>query len=129
MSDYFDMTPTPFNNLMNTANEVLSEVPTVSNSIILADSLCTTGRAAMNFCCANNFVARTCFAASCLCGTAGTLTSGTALLGSTFGMPIAGAAGAFGARAFNRLGKYSLRIGNVTNGNITNATEIANLLD
>ncbi len=123
------MNPTPFNNFLDKASGILADVPTVGNSVILADSACTTGRAAMNFCCANNLVARTCFGASCVFGAAGTVASGTALAGGTFGIPVVGAVGALGARAFNRLGKYSLHVGNITNGNITNATEIANLLD
>ena len=129
MSEFFDMAPTPFNNFMNTADGVVSQVPTLANSYILADSACTTGRAAMNFCCANNFVSRACFVASCFCGVMGAASSGTALIGGYFGIPATGAVGAFGARAFNRLGKYSLHVGNVTNGNFTNSSQILDLLD
>ena len=129
MAEYFDMAPTPFNNFLTTANGVLSQVPTLANSGLLADSICTTGRAGMNFCYANNIVARTCFATSCICGTVGAVSSGTALTGSFFGIPAAGALGTFGARAFNRLGKYSLTLGNFTNGNFTNATEISELVN
>lgn len=129
MAEYFDMAPTPFNNLITTVNGVLSQVPTLANSAILADSVSTTGRAGMNFCCANNIVARTCFATSCVCGTVGAFSSGTAIASSFFGIPEAGIIGNLGARAFNRLGKYALTLGNFTNGNFTNATEISNLIN
>ena len=129
MSDYFDIAPTPFNNLMITADGILSQVPTLANSALLVDSTCTTGRAAMNFCCANNIVSRTCFATSCICGTVGAASSGTAIASGFFGIPVAGAIGTLGARAFNRLGKYALTLGNVTNGNFTNATEIAEFIN
>ena len=36
--------------------------------------------------------------------------------------------GSFGARAFNRLRKYTLNMGNVTSGNLTNITEIGELM-
>ena len=43
---------------------------------------------------------------------------GTALLTSFSGIPVAGLIGSFGARGFNRLGKYTLHMGNVTNGSV-----------
>ena len=122
MADYFDMAPTPFNNFMITAYGVLSQVSTLANSSLLVDSLSTTGRAAINFCYANNFVARTCFATSCICGTIGAPSSGTA--SGFFGIPAAGTIGTLGAGAFNRLGKYALRL-----GNFTNAPEISELIN
>ena len=124
MSEYFDIAPTPFNKLMTTANGVLSQVPTLANSALLVDSVSTTGRAGMNFCYANNIVARTCFATSCICGTVGAVSSGTAIASSFFGIPAAGVVGTLGARAFNRLGKYALTL-----GNFTNATEISELIN
>ena len=125
----FDLAPTPFNSFMTTADGILSQVPTLANSALLVDSISTTGRAGMNFCYANNIVARTCFATSCICGTIGTASSGTAIASSAFGIPAAGVIGNLGARAFNRLGKYALTLGNFTNGNFTNATEIAELIN
>ena len=125
----FALAPTPFNSFMTTADGILSQVPTLANSALLVDSISTTGRAGMNFCYANNIVARTCFATSCICGTIGTASSGTAIASSAFGIPAAGVIGNLGARAFNRLGKYALTLGNFTNGNFTNATEIAELIN
>ena len=58
----------------------------------------------------------------------GAVSSSTALVTSFAGIPMAGWLGAFGARGFNRLGKYTLHMGNVTSGNITNVTEIAELM-
>lgn len=121
MADYFDMAPTPFDNLMDTVNGIASQFPTVANSAIFVDSITTTGRAGMNFCTANNFVARACFAASCACG--------TALATSFLGIPAASLIGSFGARGCNRLGKCALAAGNFTNGNFTNVTEISELMN
>jgi hypothetical protein len=41
---------------------------------------------------------------------------------------VAGWVGSFGARAFNRLGKYTMHMGNVTSGNVTNITQIGELM-
>ena len=126
MTKYFDMAPTPFNKLMTSADGIVSQVPTLANSAILTDSVCTTGKAAINFCYANNLVARTCFATSCICGAIGTVSSGTAIASGFFGIPACGFLGSMGARAFNRIGKYSLHMGNFTNGNFTNPGNITN---
>ena len=103
-------------------------VPIIGNAALCADSLCTTGRAGINFYCSPNPVSKVFFATSCVCGLIGAGSSGVALLSPVTGIPVLGWVGTFGARGFNRLGKYSLYMGNVTNGNITNATEIADLM-
>lgn len=127
-------------NLLPTAADILAEsatgittgitqnVPIIGNAAICADSICTTGRAGINFYCSPNPVAKVFFGASCMCGVFGAASSGTALVTSFAGIPVAGWVGSFGARAFNRLGKYTLHMGNVTSGNITNATEISELM-
>jgi len=51
------------------------------------------------------------------------VSSGTALATSFTGIPVVGWLGSFGARGFNRLGKYTLHMGNVTN-----ATTISELM-
>ena len=53
----------------------------------------------------------------------GAVSSGTALATSFTGIPVVGWLGSFGARGFNRLGKYTLHMGNVTN-----ATTISELM-
>lgn len=127
-------------NLLPTAEDTLAEsatgiitgitknVPIIGNAAICADSLCTTGRAGINFACSPNPVFQVFFGASCVCGVLGAASSGTALVTSFAGIPVAGWVGSFGVRAFNRLGKYSLHMGNVTNGNVTNITEISKLM-
>ncbi len=127
-------------NLLPTATDVLAEsatgittgisknVPIIGNAAICADSLCTTGRAGINLYCSPNPVAKVFFGASCACGVLGAASSGTALITSFTGIPVAAWFGSFGARAFNRLGKYTLHMGNVTSGNITNVTEIGDLM-
>jgi len=104
---------------------ITKNVPIIGNAAICADSLCTTGRAGINFYYSPNPVAKVFFGASCVLGAA---SSGTALVTSFAGIPVAGWFGSFGARAFNRLGKYTLHMGNVTTGNITNATAISEFM-
>ena len=127
-------------NLLPTATDALAEsateltnglshnIPIIGNAALCTDSLCTTGRAGLNFYCSPNPVSKVFFATSCICGLIGAGSSGVALLSPVTGIPVLGWVGTFGARGFNRLGKYSLYMGNVTSGNITNATEIANLM-
>ena len=62
-----------------------------------------------------------------MCGVLGAVTSGGAVVTSFVGIPMAGVVGSFGACTFNSLGKYTLHMGNVTNRNITNVTEIGDL--
>ena len=118
--------------LAESATEITSgiskNVPIVGNAAICSDSLCTTGRAGINFYCSPNPIAKVFFGASCVCGVVGAASSATALVTSVAGIPVAGWLGSFGARGFNRLGKYSLHMGNVTSGNLTNATDIAELM-
>ena len=110
------------------ASEVVEAVPVFGNAAICVDSLCTTGRASVNFYCSPNPISRAFFGASCLCGLMGAASSGTAVATSLIGIPLTGWLGSLGARGFNRLGKYTLQMGNVTNGNITNVTEIAEIM-
>ena len=107
---------------------ISTNVPIIGNAALCADSLCTTGRASINFCCSPNPVATVFFGASCICGVIGSTVSGTALATSFSGIPVAGWLGSFGARGFNRLGKYTLHMGNVTSGNITNSSQMADLM-
>lgn len=58
----------------------------------------------------------------------GTVWSGTALLTSFPSITLAKWFGSLSARRFNRLGKYLLDMDNLTNGKITNPTEIASLI-
>lgn len=128
-----NLAPSAFDALAGSATEITSgvskNVPIIGNAAICADSTCTAGRAGINFYCSPNPVAKAFFGASCLCGAIGALSSGTALVTSFAGIPVAGWFGAFTARGFNRLGKYTLHMGNVTSGNITNATDIADLMN
>ena len=123
---------TPVDVFAESVTEITSgiskNVPVVGNAAIYADSLCTAGRAGINFYCSPNPVAKAFFGASFLCGVIGGTSSATALATSVTGIPLAGWLGSFGARGFNRLGKYTLHMGNVTSGNITNATDISELM-
>jgi hypothetical protein len=110
------------------ASTITDGVPVLGNAAICVDSLCTTGRAGINFYCSPNPVSKIFFAASCLCGVMGVASSGTALATSAAAIPVTGWLGSLGARGFNRLGKYTLHMGNVTSGKITNATQIAELM-
>jgi hypothetical protein len=107
---------------------ISTNVPVIGNAGLCVDSLCTTGRGAVNFYYSPNPVAKVFFGASCLCGVIGAASSGTAVVTSFAGIPAASWFGSFGARGLNRLGKYTLHIGNVTSGKITNHTAIADLM-
>lgn len=127
-----NLAPTPLDLFAESATEITSgistNVPIIGNAALCADSLCTTSRAGVNFYCSPNPLAKAFFGASCVFGVIGAAGSGTALATSVAGIPIAGWLGSFGARAFNRAGKYTLHMGNVTSGNITNATDIAEFM-
>ena len=127
-----NLAPSAVDALAESATEITSgiskNVPIVGNAAICADSLCTTGRAGINFYCSLNPVAKVFFGARCVCGVVGAASSATALVTSFAGIPVSGWLGSFGARGFNRLGKYSLHMGNVTSSNLTNATDIADLM-
>jgi hypothetical protein len=122
------LVPTAMDHFAESASSLTDGVPVLGNAAVCVDSLCTTGRAGINFYCSPNPLSKVFFGASCVCGVMGAASSGTALVTSFAGIPMAGWLGAFGARGFNRLGKYTLHMGNVTNGNITNVTEIAELM-
>jgi hypothetical protein len=122
------LAPTAVDYFAESASILTDGVPVLGNAAICVDSLCTTGRAGINFYCSPNPVAKVFFGASCMCGVMGAASSGTALVTSFVGIPITGWLGSLGARGFNRLGKYTLHMGNVTSGNITNATDIAELM-
>jgi hypothetical protein len=127
-----NLAPSAVDALAESATEITSgiskNVPIIGNAAICVDSLSTTGRAGLNFYCSPNPVAKFFFGASCFCGIMGAASSGTALATSFAGIPVTGWLGSFGARGFNRLGKYTLHMGNVTSGKITNATDIAELM-
>ena len=122
------LAPTAMDHFAESASSLTDGVPVLGNSAVCVDSLCTTGRAGINFYCSPNPLSKVFFGASCVCGVMGAASSGTALVTSFAGIPMAGWLGAFGARGFNRLGKYTLHMGNVTSGNITNATAISDLM-
>jgi hypothetical protein len=107
---------------------VSRNVPIIGNVGLCVDSLYTTGRAGINFYCSPSHVAKVFFGASCAFGVLGATASGEALVTSFVGIPLAGWIESFGARGLTGLGKYTLHMGNVTSGKITNITEIAELM-
>lgn len=108
--------------------ESTKNVPIIGNAAICTDSVCTTGHPGINFYCSPNPVSKAFFGASCLCGVLRAASSSTALVTSFAGIPVKGWVGSFGARAFNRLGKYTLHMGNLMSGNVTNITQIGELM-
>ena len=127
-----NLPPTALDDLASSATEltngIFKNIPIVGNAALCVDSLCTTGRAGINLYYSPNSVAKCFFGASCICGLIGGVISVTTLLTSFTGIPSLGWLGAFRARGFNRLGKYTLHMDNVTTGNITNATAISDLM-
>ena len=130
---YFNLAPVAVDQLVETASKSISTVTgtstTIGNAALCADSLCTSGRAAINFYATASPVARAFFGASVMFGVMGAASSATAMATSYSGVPAAALVGAFGARGFNRVGKYAYHMGNVTSGNITNSTAIAEILE
>ena len=122
------LAPTAMDHFAESASTIKDGVPVFGNAAICVDTLCTTGRAGINFYCSPNPVSKVFFGASCLCGVMGAASSGTALVTSFAGIPMTGWLGSFGARGFTRLGKYTLHMENVTSENITNATAIGDLM-
>ena len=103
---------------ISTITDVIAEeTPVVGNIVICSDCLYTTSSAGIGFCCAPNPVSKVFFGTSCAFGVMGATSSGTALVTSFMGIPMAGWVGALGARSFHKLGKVSLRLGTTTSGN------------
>jgi hypothetical protein len=75
-----DFIPTPTTELIESTTRITDNLPIVGNGIILADSLCIPGRAAVNFYCSPKPLSKICFGAGCLFGVAGVASSGTALV-------------------------------------------------
>ena len=114
--------------LIESVRGITESVPSVSNVVILADSTSIASRAAVNFYCSPHPVSKVCFGASCIFGVAGAASSGAALATSYIGVSITGLLGSLGARTFNNLGRYTLRLGKVASGEITNPADIADLM-
>ena len=106
--------------LSKSTSRLTDALPVVGNAAICIDSVTTTGRAAINFCSSPNTVARVFFGTSCLCGVLGAASSGTALATLYLGVPVGGWIGSISARGFNRLGRYTLKMGKVTSTNAIN---------
>lgn len=127
-----NLAPTSFDVFLESATVISKgiskNVPIIGNAGICVDSLCTVGRAGINFCVSPNPISKAFFGASCVCGVIGAAASATALITPLGGIPVAGWVGSFGARGCNRLGKYALHMGNVTSGKITNLTAISDLM-
>ena len=126
------LAPTPMDTFAESATEITkitNGIPGLGNAAICTDSLCTAGRAGINFYWCPNPVSKVFFGASCVCGVIGAVSSGTALATSFTGIPVAGWLGSFGARGFNRVGKYAYKIGNVTSGNLINGTALSDVME
>ena len=116
--------------LIEAITEILNSIPTVGNAVICADGTCTAGCAAVNFYTTYNPISKACFAASCVCGTIGAAASGTALVSNYLGISHVGLAGTLGARTFNRVGKFTLHMGNLAKGQVNiNIIDISKNVD
>ena len=117
------LAPVAAERIMTSIVDGLETVPQIENIVTATDSACTTGLCALNFCAANNVIAQTCFAAGCLCGVAGATLSGAAAVSAFCGYSVGGLAGAAAARACNRVVRYGMTVGKVTNGNVASVME------
>ena len=85
-----NLATTAFDPFAKSATTLIDTVQVIGNVAICTDSLCTTGRAGINFYCSPNPVAKVFFGASCVWGLMGAAASGTALVTSFVGIPPAG---------------------------------------
>ena len=69
---------------------ITKNVPIIGNAAICANSVYTTGRAGINFYCFPNLVAKVFFEPSYVYGVLSATSSGTALVTSFAGIPVAG---------------------------------------
>ena len=122
------LAPSPMDSAARSITKITEQVLPATNAGICVDSACTVGQASINFYCSPNPLSRIFFATSCGCGIIAIASSGTQLLGDCTGIPTASWVGGLGARCFNRLGKYALRMGNATNGKITDPAQVAELM-
>lgn len=118
-----DLAPAALDRFVESAIILIDGVPVLGNTAICVDSLCTTGRASMNFYCSPNPLQKALSFLWCkLCK----WSNGAVSLGT--GRLVLSQMGSLGAREFNCLGKYTLHLGNITSGNFTNSTDIAGLM-
>lgn len=99
-----NLLPTAVDALAEWATGITKNVPVIGNLAICTDSLCTSGCVGINFYCSPKPISKIFFRASCC----------------VFGV--------LGAHVFNRLSKYTLYMKNVMIGQVTNVTEIAELM-
>lgn len=97
-----DLAPTPLTTLIGSATAITEEVPVVGNVTICIDSLYTSGRAGVNFCCSPNKISQAFFLTSFALGIMGATSSDVTLVTSATGIPLAGWVGSLGARGCNR---------------------------
>ena len=71
-----------------------------------------------------NPLARVCFGAGVVCGVAGSACAGASAISNYMSFSPLGIAGDLASHACYRLGKYSLKVGNITNGNMAALAEI-----
>lgn len=106
---------------------ISTNVPIIGNAALCVDSVCAASRVGINFYCSPNLLSKVCFGASFVCSFCSAAASGSALVILFVGIFAIRYVGSLGARGFNCIGKYTLRMGNVTNGNITNISAIYDL--
>ena len=84
---YFNLAPSPVDAIAESATTLIDTATTAmtknvlmfGNAAICADSICTTGRAGINFYCSPSPLAKVFFVASCACGVVGATSSGVHL--------------------------------------------------
>lgn len=119
------LAPTQMDRVAELVGDALEGTPRVANIAITADSARVGVQSGMCFFKATNPLSRACFGAGAVCGLAGSVCSGTSAFSNYMGFSPLGIAGDLAGRACYRLGKYSLRIGNVTDGNMTALADAA----
>jgi len=106
---------------------IQERIPFVTNVVLIADNVWIIKSSVRNFYSAPSVRAKVWFGAGLIFGTIGTISCGIKLGGICFGIPWSGFLASFCGRNCNRVGKYTLTMGSLATGNISNPTVVATL--
>ena len=118
------LAPTAMDRVAKLIGDGIEGAPRIGNIAITADSARVGVQSGLCFFKAKTPVAKACFGIGATCGLAGSVCAGASSISNYMGCSPLGLAGNLAGRACYRLGRYSLRMGNVTDGNITELADI-----
>lgn len=118
------LAPTAMDRVAELVGGALEGTPQIGNIAVAADSGRVGLQSGVCFFKATNPLSRVCFGAGTVCGLAGAACAGTSACSNYMGLSPLGVAGNLAGRACYRIGKYSLRVGQVTDGNMTALADV-----